>query len=61
MAASAGLAAGMIDAVIERTDGVPLFAEELTRLLLERGEQGSANEIDCNSPAKQKPLPRVRT
>jgi len=45
VAARAGLATGVIDAVIERTDGVPLFVEELTRLLLERGEQGSANEI----------------
>jgi predicted ATPase len=30
-----GLAKTVIDAVVQRTDGVPLFAEELTRLLLE--------------------------
>ncbi len=30
-----GLAEGVLDAVIERTDGVPLFAEELSRLVLE--------------------------
>ena len=28
-----------IDGVTERTGGVPLFVEEVTRLLLERGEQ----------------------
>jgi class 3 adenylate cyclase len=33
--ARAGLAQNVIDAVIKRTDGVPLFAEELTRLMLE--------------------------
>ena len=29
----------------ERTGGVPLFVEEVTRLLLERGEQGGAQAI----------------
>ena len=35
----------MIDGVSERTGGVPLFVEEVTRLLLERGEQGGAQAI----------------
>jgi class 3 adenylate cyclase len=30
-----GLAAEVVEAVIKRTDGVPLFAEELTRLMME--------------------------
>ena len=30
----------VVEEVTERTGGVPLFVEELTRLLLERGEQG---------------------
>ena len=30
---------------VERTGGVPLFIEEVTRLLLERGEQGGAQAI----------------
>jgi predicted ATPase len=34
-----------VDGVNERTGGVPLFVEEVTRLLLERGEQGGANAI----------------
>ena len=35
----------MIDGVGERTGGVPLFVEEVTRLLLERDEQGGAQAI----------------
>ena len=35
----------VIDGVSERTGGVPLFIEEVTRLLLERGEQGGAQAI----------------
>ena len=35
----------IIDGVTERTGGVPLFIEEVTRLLLERGEQGGVQAI----------------
>ena len=35
----------IVDGVTERTGGVPLFIEEVTRLLLERGEQGGAQAI----------------
>ena len=35
----------VIEGVTERTGGVPLFIEEVTRLLLERGEQGGTQEI----------------
>ena len=35
----------MIDGVGERTGGVPLFVEEVTRLLLERDAQGGAQAI----------------
>jgi predicted ATPase len=34
-----------VDGVRERTGGVPLFVEEVTRLLLERGEQGGVQAI----------------
>jgi class 3 adenylate cyclase/predicted ATPase len=34
-----------IDGVTERTGGVPLFIEEVTRLLLDRGEQGDIHSI----------------
>jgi predicted ATPase len=35
----------IVDGVTERTGGVPLFVEEVTRLLLERGERGGAHAI----------------
>ena len=35
----------LIEGVNERTGGVPLFVEEVTRLLLERGEQGGVQSI----------------
>jgi predicted ATPase len=35
----------VIEGVTERTGGMPLFVEEVTRLLLERGEQGSIQAI----------------
>jgi predicted ATPase len=35
----------VVEGVTERTGGVPLFVEEVTRLLLERGEQGGVRAI----------------
>ena len=35
----------IVEGVSERTGSIPLFVEEVTRLLLERGEQGSAGAI----------------
>src|SRR5262249_4912922 len=35
----------VVEDVAARTGGVPLFVEEVTRLLLERGEQGGAHAI----------------
>ena len=35
----------VIEGVSERTGGVPLFVEEVTRLLIERGEQGGVQAI----------------
>ena len=39
------LSTEVIKGVSERAGGVPLFVEEVTRLLLERGEQGGARAI----------------
>jgi class 3 adenylate cyclase/predicted ATPase len=39
------LSRDVIEGVSERTGGVPLFIEEVTRLLLERGAQGGAQAI----------------
>jgi class 3 adenylate cyclase/predicted ATPase len=40
-----GLNKEVVDGVSERTGGVPLFVEEVTRLLLERGEAGGLQAI----------------
>ena len=45
ISASHALSKDMIDGVSERTGGVPLFVEEVTRLLLERGERGGVQAI----------------
>jgi class 3 adenylate cyclase/predicted ATPase len=45
LAARHALPKEVIDGVTERTGGVPLFVEEVTRLLLERGEQGGTQAI----------------
>src|ERR1700719_2165447 len=45
LAAHHALPRDIVEGVSERTGGVPLFVEEVTRLLLERGEQGGAQAI----------------
>lgn len=45
MAALAPLGEEVVEALIDRTDGVPLFAEELTRLMLSRGGRAGARDI----------------
>ena len=45
LAARHALPKEVIDGVTERTGGVPLFVEEVTRLLLERGEQSDIQAI----------------
>jgi class 3 adenylate cyclase/tetratricopeptide (TPR) repeat protein len=45
LAARHALAREVIEGVTERSGGVPLFVEEVTRLLLERGEQGGTQAI----------------
>jgi class 3 adenylate cyclase len=45
LAAHHALPRDIVEGVSERTGGVPLFVEEVTRLLLERGEHGGARAI----------------
>ena len=45
LAARHALSKDIVDGVSERTGGVPLFVEEVTRLLLERGEAGGLQAI----------------
>ena len=65
LSARHALSREVVDDVAARTGGVPLFVEEVTRLLLERGEQGGAQVIpptlqqslmarlDCLGPARE--------
>ena len=43
--ARSDLSRDLIETVVKRTDGVPLFAEELTQLILDCGGQSVAHEI----------------
>ena len=45
LSARHALSKEVVDGVTERAGGVPLFVEEVTRLLLERGEQGGIQAI----------------
>jgi predicted ATPase len=45
LASRHALSKDVIEGVSDRTGGVPLFVEEVTRLLLERGEQGGLQAI----------------
>ena len=45
LSARHALPSDIVEGVSERTGGVPLFVEEVTRLLLERGEHGGAQAI----------------
>ena len=40
LAGNAALAADIVAEIVERTDGVPLFVEELTKAVLESAAQG---------------------
>ena len=51
LAARHALPKEVIDGVTERTGGVPLFVEEVTRLLLERGAQGGIPGDPADTPA----------
>ena len=45
VAAGGSLLAELVDAVAQRTDGIPLFVEELTRLVVESGKDAVAGTI----------------
>jgi len=45
LAARHALSSDVVDHVAARTGGVPLFVEEVTRLLMERGERGGTQAI----------------
>ncbi len=43
--------------IVERTDGVPLFVEELTKAVLEQGQEGRMATLLSASPAPGLPVP----
>jgi class 3 adenylate cyclase/predicted ATPase len=54
------LAAADVQAIVERTDGVPLFVEEMARAAVERGGAGGDGPADGGVPATLKGLLMAR-
>ncbi len=48
----------VVDEIIERTDGVPLFLEEVTKVVLEAAPGRRARGGDAPFPAHDPPSPR---
>ena len=48
--------------IIERTDGIPLFVEEMTKAVLEAGSEGAAraNRCGCSVPGAGGPSKPAR-
>jgi class 3 adenylate cyclase len=58
VAGDKALPAAIVDQIVKRTDGVPLFIEELTRTLLESGVlQNQGNRYSLNRPLPSVPIP----
>ena len=54
------LPTGTIDAIIARTDGVPLFVEELTKAVLETGETSIPASLNDSLMARLDRIPEVK-
>ena len=54
------LTTGMVDAIVERTDGVPLFVEELTKAILETGETTLPASLHDSLIARLDRIPEVK-
>jgi class 3 adenylate cyclase/predicted ATPase len=57
VAGNIGLGSEIVAEIVERTDGVPLFVEELTKAVLEQGEQGRVESILAASPMPRLSVP----
>ena len=51
LAGNAGLPREIVDAIVERADGVPLFVEELTKAVLETSDRN--NPVTAAVPARR--------
>jgi class 3 adenylate cyclase len=57
LAGNAGLSRDMVDEIVERADGVPLFVEELTKAVLESGDRD--NRVAAVLAASPLPNPAI--
>ena len=55
LAGNAGLSPGIVDEIVARADGVPLFVEELTKAVLESGDRD--NRVLVTSPLPDLQIP----
>jgi class 3 adenylate cyclase len=51
------LAADVMAEIVERTDGIPLFVEEMTKAMLEAGSEGAARRIAAAAPSAALAVP----
>jgi class 3 adenylate cyclase/predicted ATPase len=51
------LPAGVRQDIIERTDGIPLFVEEMTKAVLEAGAEGAAEQVVAGIPSSSIAVP----
>ena len=49
--ATSSLPANIRQDIIERTDGIPLFVEEMTKAVLEAGSEGAAQRTVASFPS----------
>jgi predicted ATPase/class 3 adenylate cyclase len=54
---SGELPAGIRQDIVERTDGIPLFVEEMTKALLEAGSESAAEKAAAAMPIPSRPVP----
>jgi class 3 adenylate cyclase len=57
VAGNTSLDSEIVAEIVERTDGVPLFVEELTKVVLEQGAQGRVEGVLAASPAPSLAVP----
>jgi predicted ATPase len=58
LAGNAGLSRSVVDEIVERADGVPLFVEELTKAVLETGDRdGRVAAVLARSPLPSLAIP----
>jgi class 3 adenylate cyclase/predicted ATPase len=57
IAGNRALPAGVREDIVERTDGIPLFVEEMTKAVLEAGSEGAARDAAASVPPATHTVP----